>query len=115
MEWSERVITELPLRSLWDDRGLLRAAWDRDLAAVQLRELLRQGPVRFVVAEVVARPRWVPEAACFDFWKAEVKPHLAEPDRGAVDLERFPGGYCYFASEWRGAGGSPVVVLQCCH
>jgi hypothetical protein len=114
VEWSERVITELPLRSLWDDSGPVPATWSRDLSVLELRELLRQGTVRFVVAEVGAKPRWVLAAGCFDFWKREVQAHLAEPDQGA-DLERFPGGYGYFATEWQGASGSPIVVLQRCH
>jgi hypothetical protein len=114
MEWSKRFITELPLQSLWNDSGLVEASRCRDLSAIQLRELLRQGPVRFVVADVGTKPRWVPEAGCFDFWKSEVQAHLAEPDQ-EVHLERFPAGYCYFAAEWRGASGSPIVVLRRCH
>jgi hypothetical protein len=114
MEWSERVITNLPLRELWDDRGPLSTSWRRDLTANKLRELLRHGPVRFVVVDVGFKPRWIPEPDRFDFWKGEVKPHLAEPDE-KVNLERFPGEYCYFAAEWQGGGGSPIVVLQLCH
>ncbi len=113
MEWSQRIITG-SLQSLWDDGGPLAAVWSRDLTVPLLRELLRQGPVRFMVADAGRKPRWVPEADCFDFWKGEVRPHLAEPDRGAY-LESFPGEYCYFAAEWRDPDGSPIVVLHLCH
>src|ERR1700722_2540644 len=108
---SQRIITELPLRELWDDSGPVPAAWVRDLSVLQLREMLARGPVRFVVADVGTKPRWFPEAACFDFWKSEVQPHLAELDH-RIHLEQFPGGFCYFASEWAVVGGKPVVVLQ---
>lgn len=114
MQSYQRVITGLPLDDLWDDAGPLPAARQKDLSASQLRELLRQGPVRFVVAEVGARPRWIPESGCFDFWKHEVQSHLAEPDRGAY-LSSFEGAYCYFATEWRDERGSTIVVLQVAH
>ena len=57
MKFSQRVITQMPLQELWDDNGLIPAAWSRDLSAIQLRELLRQGKVRFVVAGVGAKPQ----------------------------------------------------------
>jgi hypothetical protein len=85
----------------------------RDLSLADLRDLLRCGPIRFVVADVGFKPEWVPEAECFAFWKREVKTHLAEPEQQVIQ-ETFPGGYCFFAAEWR-AAGSPVVVLQRCH
>jgi hypothetical protein len=111
---SQRIVTHLPLRDLWDDNGPLPAAWVRDLSPAQMRELLRVGPIRFVVAKIGAKPRWVAVADCFDFWKREVLPHLAGPEQ-RVSLEQFPGGYCYFAAEWECGGGPPIVVLQKCH
>lgn len=114
MRPSQRVITELSLQALWDDSELLSATWSRNLSVAGLRELLRQGSVRFVVADVGSTPRWVPEVGCFDFWKKEVQPHLSEPELSAY-LERFPDGYCYYAAEWEQAGGSPIVVLSRSH
>jgi hypothetical protein len=29
-----------------------------------------------------------------------------------VILEQFPGGYCYFASQWDGGDPAPIVVLE---
>ncbi len=114
MKWSERITTVLPPKSLWNDDGLLSAQWEHDLSAAQLRELLRVGPVQFLVVDVGAKPLWVPEENCFAFWKGEVKPHLADPDQTAYK-EQFADGYCYFAAKWRIEGGSPIVVLQRCH
>jgi hypothetical protein len=114
MKPSQRVVTELPLRELWDDDSILAATWSRDLSPTALRALIRQGSVRFVVADMGAKPRWVSEADCFDFWKGEVQPHLAEPNQG-VHLEQFPGNYCFFAAEWADGDRSPIVVLQRCH
>ena len=86
----------------------------RDLRATELRDLLRGGPVRFLVAAIFAPLRIVPETDCFTFWKSEAQPHLvADPDDGA-SLDEFPDSYCYFASEWTD-GGSPIVLLSMYH
>jgi hypothetical protein len=114
MHASQRIVTRMPLLELWDDRGAVAAQWARDLSAADIRELLTGGPVRWVVADISHKPEWISEAGCFAFWKNEVKPRLA--DRGQrARLEDFPGGYFYTASEWRGAGGRPIILLYRFH
>jgi hypothetical protein len=55
---------------------------------------------------------WIPPTDCFEFWRVEVKPHLAAPD-SRVPLETFPGGYLYFASSWdRIDSGAQIVLLE---
>jgi hypothetical protein len=114
MQPEQRVVTVTPIQELWDDCGTVNASRSRDLAANELRELLRRGPVRFVVIDVGSHPRWLPVADCFTFWKAEVQTHLAASDMPA-GLDDFPDGYCYFASEWSPTSGSPIVVLEKAH
>lgn len=109
----ERVVTRLPPAELWDDAGPVSAVAVRALAAEDIRDLLRTGPVRFVVAAVGSPLRWVAAADCFRFWKAEVHSRVAGP--GEARLEDFPGGYCYFASEWAAGDGPPVVLLAIAH
>jgi hypothetical protein len=111
---SQRIITELPLVELWNDRGPISAARSRDLIASDIRELLHCGPVRFVVADVGARPDWIALKDCFSFWKDEVQGHLADPKQ-QVGLDRFPDEYCYFATEWSAPDGPPIVVLERAH
>jgi hypothetical protein len=49
---------------------------------------------------------------CYDFWKSEAKPHLAEPTSRAA-LSGFPDGYCYFASQWENESVAvPIVLLE---
>jgi hypothetical protein len=105
------VVTKLPLSRLTTTRGDAKRV--SDVGAAAIRSLLRVGAVRFVVANIGASIRWVPEAECFDWWKQEVQPHLAEPNRPAP-LEDFPGGYAYYASQWDD-GSTPFVLLSKAH
>ena len=114
MLMSQRVITSLPLRELWDDRGLIEASKSRDLSAEDLRELLRHDRVLFMVADIGAKPVWIPPGECFKFWKDEVQAHLADPQQ-RVFLDEFPDAFCYSASEWLTTDGPPVVVLERAH
>jgi len=114
MHHSQRVITSIPLSELWDERGAVRAIRSRDLSADDIRQLLRRGPMRFVVAEVASPPRWISVADRFTFWKGEVQSHLAEPGLSA-SLDDFPGDSCYFASEWSPVAGASIVLLEKAH
>jgi len=105
------VVTKLPLSRLTTPRG--DATRLGDAGRETIRDLLRAGRIRFVVADVGAALHWVPEADCFDVWKTEVQPHLAEPDQ-RVSLEQFPGQYAYFASQWDD-GATPIILLSKAH
>jgi hypothetical protein len=104
----------MPLRELWDDLGPVQATRSSELTIEDIRSLLRQGPLRFVVANCGHRPRWVAEKDRFSFWKSEVQAHLADPDTPA-SLEDFPGEYSYFASLWAADAGTPIVQLEMQH
>lgn len=109
-----KIVGHLPLRELWRDNGFTTTSRGRSLTKDDIADLLRAGRVQFVVADVGAPPRWIQLRDCRQFWKEEVKPHLAA-DSSAV-LDKFPGSYCYFASEWdTGVGEAPIVVLEKSH
>ena len=105
------LITKLPLSRLTTSRG--NAVCLGEAGSELIRSLLQSGVVRFVIADVGAELSWVPEPDCFDIWKTEVMPHLAEPQQ-RVYLEQFPGGYAYFASRWDD-GSTPIVLLSKAH
>jgi hypothetical protein len=105
------LVTKLPLQELWDKHGVIKAERLRPLSTADMRELLRGGPVIFVIADVGRKLYWVPEDRCFYMWKKEVQPHLSQPDK-RVALEEFPDDYCYFASEWSINGGPRYVLLE---
>jgi hypothetical protein len=109
---AEPTFHRLPLTGLPPPFGA--ATRLRDLRATELRDLLRAGPVRFLVADIATGLRSIPQTQCFTFWKSEVRPHfVADPD-GRAYLDDFPGSYCYFASEWTD-GGPPIVLLSVYH
>jgi hypothetical protein len=105
------AVNKLPLSRLLTPRG--DATRMGDIGAESIRELLRRGAVRFVVADVGSELRWVPQVDCFELWKRELQPHLAEPDQ-LVRLDAFPGCYAYFASQWDD-GAEPIVLLSKTH
>ena len=114
MRFDQRIVSQTPLRELWDEHGVVSVKELRELNASDIAELLRAGEVRFVVGDVGGPLKWVPADECFSFWEAEVKNHLVDP---AADnyREDFPDEYCYFASEWESGGGGPIVLLTMSH
>ena len=109
MDANLRVVTQLPLHELWRDDGFSTTTRGKSLTLDEVREFLASGPVQFVVADVGTAPRWIPASECFVFWKNEAKPHLANTK---ASLSEFPGGYCYFASQWEAETAAPIVLLE---
>lgn len=111
MDIAKKVITTLPLEELWNEKGNLNAQRvSTGLNAATVTEMIKAGAT-FVVADVGLPPRWIDPADRFEFWKTEVKPRLAEPDRPA-SLQAFPGEYCYFASKWHLPDEFSLIVLE---
>jgi hypothetical protein len=115
IEAARRLVTRLPLTELWTtSANLVTARCVGTLSKEALSQLLKEGPVLFVVADVGHRPIWISIDECYSFWKEEVKPHLADADGGIV-LESFPGHYAYIARQWTADLPHPVVVLEKLH
>jgi hypothetical protein len=108
-----KIVTRLPLVELSNNSGQVIAEIRGDLVATDIVNLLRFGPVQFVIANVGDPLRWIPLTDCFCFWKSEVRPHLANSSN--VTLDEFPDEYCYFAQEWSTDSGPPIVVLSMSH
>jgi hypothetical protein len=101
----------MPLSELWDERGIVSARKLRDVDAEDVVALLRLGKVQFIVANIGDKLEWVALNKCYEFWKSEVKSHLANHE-SLSPLENFPDQYCYFASEWKPDAGAPIVLLE---
>jgi hypothetical protein len=67
MDPSRRIVTGRPTRELWDAHGNVSAQMLRtDLTEVEIKELLRIGPVQFVFAVRGEALKWVPMEERFD-------------------------------------------------
>lgn len=110
-----RIVRQLPLQELWDDAGMIAASRTRSLSSQQLKRLLQAGPVQFVVADVGLKLRWIALDECYQFWKSDVQLRLPSED-SIPNVDVFPVGYCYFASEWqRSPVDHPIVALTKVH
>jgi hypothetical protein len=110
MDAALRTVTRLPLEELWRSNGTVVGSRLRMVEPDGVLEMLREGEIEFVVADIGQGLLWIALQDCFDFWKTEVKPHLARIDSQLL-LDRFPGGYCYTASEWSRIDTAPPIVL----
>ncbi|MEM1043313.1 MAG: hypothetical protein AAGI91_11875 [Bacteroidota bacterium] len=111
-----RQVTRTPLPEVWTEAGeVVATEREADLSEATLRELLRLGSVQFVVANVGAPLRWVPGSETFEFWKSEVRPHLADPSEDGHHLGDFPDSYFYYPTRWRWSGAASLVVLEMHH
>ena len=112
MEPELKVVTALPLRELWFKDGTTTSSRMEWLSADDIKRLLQAGPVRFVVANAGAPLDWINTGECYQFWKDEVKQHLASSG-DKLFLDHFPDAYCYVASRWDGTNlDDPVVLLE---
>jgi hypothetical protein len=109
----QRIVTKLPLAELWDESGPLTGDRLRTLDQSSLAELLRTGPVQFVVADCGLQLRWIPTEQRFEFWKA-VQPQIADPSK-PMYLKQFSKETAYIASEWCGRSGEPLILLETHH
>jgi hypothetical protein len=111
---SQRVVIRGPLEALWDEEGHdLNLRRVRQVGAEDIRGLLRSGrPVPFVLANLGERLRWIRGDERFDFWKSELRPHMAEPG-SRWRLEDFPDEYRYVATEWRWEHEETAFCVLC--
>ncbi|WP_309707320.1 hypothetical protein [Armatimonas sp.] len=108
-------VSSMPLERLWHGTEFLETSRLRAVGADDIRNLLRLGPVQFVIANISDPLYWVPLEERYTFWKNELDPHLVPLNNG-VRPEDFPDAYCYFASEWSSTEGKPVIlVCEKCH
>lgn len=100
---------------LWDEHGELNAARTQWLSRDELKELLRRGPVRFVVAAVGRPLQWIPVDECIAFWKADASMRLVDNPNSSFVLESSPNGMKYMASAWGPITGPTLIVLEVHH
>ena len=112
-----RIVTQMPLERLWDDQRELSYVRGGCVGSERIRELLRSGRVRFVVADCGKNLSWIQEEDLHRYWKTVAQPHLVEPaeSESGHRLEDFPDEYCFIATEWGEADQVPVILLEMQH
>lgn len=109
LQLSQKQVVKMPMDQLWTDAELLPAIRKENLITAQVRDLLRKGPIQFVIANCGDKLVWVPINTCYDFFKSELSTHLVDnPDY--IYLDEYKGAYAYSASRWI-CPSFPVIVL----
>ena len=114
MENEKKIVTQIPLTSIWTDAENVIAKREKYLTASDIQEFLKKYSVEFVVADVGQKLKWISYDKSFDFWKTEIKPYLAN-NINKIDLACFPDNYAYVASEWTGEIQTPIILLEKYH
>jgi hypothetical protein len=109
----QRIVVKMPLTELWDDEGTLVGERTRNLDESDLVELLRTGPVQFLVADAGLELRWMRTPQLFEFWKT-VRPQIAHPEK-PIYREQVLNETAYIASEWRGRTDECLILLEKYH
>jgi hypothetical protein len=115
MQLSDQVFF-FPVTFIWNSENVVSDKKLRDLSSDDLKDLLRTNKgIRFVVADVGLKPKWIPIRDCYKFWKEKVRPRVLEPDSGGFYLGDYLGHHCYAASEWESDNDFPIVLLEKFH
>jgi hypothetical protein len=112
MDFKLKVVTTTPLTELWTDEGLMDVKRGRRLTTSDIKEILTESV--FVVADVGERLHWIKQEEVFDFWKTDLQEHLWDHD-DKTDLDKFPDGYAYLATEWAGKTDRKIILLEKFH
>ncbi len=111
MDISLKVVTEIPLVELWTHEGFIEARRERYLVKNELKEMLKQSPVEFVIANVGDKLTWIPVGKCYENWTSKIKAQVTN-DLDRFELEEFPSNFIYVASEWTGKIQTPIILLE---
>jgi hypothetical protein len=114
MENEKKIVTQIPLINLWTDAENIFAKRERYLTVGDIQEILKKYLVEFVVANVGEKLKWIGYDKSIDFWKTELKSHLAE-DINNINLDNFIDKYAYIASEWKREIEVPIILLEKYH
>lgn len=110
----KRIVTELPLTTLWTDEEELNVVKEKYLDKEEIRALLKQNIVHFVVADSGSQLKWITIDKGYEFWKTEVQGHVTDNPH-KISLENFPDNYAYIASKWTDKNKQIIILLEKSH
>jgi len=114
MDTSLRVVNTIPLTSIWLESELIDVKRGKYLGENDISELLKEGPIQFIIANVGDKLIWEPIENCYKIYKTNIKDHIiSEVDN--IDLSIFKDNFGYLASLWAGKSNTQIVLLEKIH
>ncbi len=114
MNFSDKIVTTIPLENIWTDQNEIQANRTSYLTSDEIKSLLKKSFVQFIVADIGHKLKWIDKDQGFNFWRTEVERHLAN-DINHIVLNNFVDNYAYVASEWTGEHGTSIILLEKFH
>jgi hypothetical protein len=114
MNPEDRIVMKIPVEKIWNDQAELDLERVSYLSKMELMQILRNGPVQFVLADVGKKLMWIDQSTCHSFWKNEIQLHFVE-NPAKIFLNQLPNEYAYLASRWGTMMNAPVVLLEKLH
>ncbi len=113
MDLQERIVAKIPLEEIWNQSEIISKERLKYITDEDVRNLLKQDKVQFVVANVGFPLDWVSVDEHLDFFKSELKNRIADNEENY--LENFSGNYFYYASVWNSDSLISIVLLEMYH
>ncbi|WP_290789688.1 hypothetical protein [Flavihumibacter sp. UBA7668] len=114
MNPSHKIVTELPLSSIWNSTEELDATRISYLTKEEIIEILREKPVKLVIASIGEKPEWIDSADQFKIWNKTLSPRLVS-NQHTFSLDDFPGNYGFLASLWEYQKYSAIILFEKYH
>ncbi|QES87374.1 hypothetical protein [Rhizosphaericola mali] len=113
MKFSHKIVTEIPLEKLWNEKYEIGSQRIRILNKKDIQSIIKVQPIVFAIADVGRKIEWIDLAECFNVWK-KVKSQIVE-NSNCIQLEDFPENIAYIASEWIDERGATLILLEKYH
>ena len=113
MELSKRIVIKFPLDSLWTEKEELDAKRIKYLDQNEISEVLKKGPIQFVIANLGDKLIWKQPEECYKVYKKDFKNNIIA-NADDIDISNFKDGFGYLASMWDNKSGT-IILLEVFH
>lgn len=113
MNFCNKIVNEIPLKQIWNYEGFIDLKRIKYINLIEIKELLNQYPVEFVIADIGKKLKWISIENCYDHWVNEIKKHIAY-DYDIINIEEYPESYAFIASIWKNEKQS-IILLEKYH
>jgi hypothetical protein len=114
MDLSHKIVNKIPLDCLWTESILLEAKRIKYLNQQEVSEILKNGPIRFVIANVGDKLIWTDLEKSFEIYKTGIKDVIIS-DIDKINLDSLTYGFGYLASLWAEPSKKSIILLEKFH